>query len=58
MLHNSRARPARKSVERLFGEPVQSACFGVLLDLFVEAGSVEGFEPRPELGQLIRGQFA
>ena len=43
--------------DRLFRKPVESACFGVLLDPFVEAGSVESFEPRPELGRLIRGQF-
>ena len=44
--------------DRPFSEPVQSARLGVLLDRFVEAGSIERFEPRPELGQLIRRQFS
>ena len=41
--------------QRLFGEPIESACFCVPLDAFVEAGSVKGLEPRAELGELIRG---
>lgn len=38
-------------------KPVKSACIGVPFDPLVKAGSVESFEPGPELGQLIRGQF-
>ena len=43
--------------ESFLGEPVKSAGFCIPLDLFVEAGRVKGFEPRPEFSQLIRGQF-
>ena len=43
--------------QRLFGEPIESACFCIPLDVSVEAGSVKGLEPRAELGELIRGQF-
>jgi len=43
--------------EGLLGKPVKSAGFGVALDPFIEASSLESLEPGPELGQLIGRQF-
>src|SRR5207253_5703318 len=43
--------------ERLVGEPVELAAFGVALDLAVEAVSFERLEPCAELRKLVGSKF-